>query len=457
MNKSILSITKPFGFDGAINEISNNLENATASTVVFYTLNSTKDAEQKFIERVNKSSALLIFISREFNSTVAQKKIEYLNSIDFVSLQKKILDVLYPVPELKLVAVTGTNGKTSTVSLASQIAKQANVKTATVGTLGVFLDGKNISDFGMTTPSFIDFRKILFDLKDKASVVFFEVSSHGLNQQRIFDIKIDAAGWTSFSQDHLDYHKTMEEYFRAKLKIKNYLKENGKIFVPSEETELIKLISNNDVELAGGKNLQEFGVKAVPKSLDTIFGRRNLELALNLCESIGITLLEKDFKELHPPRGRFSILYNKNEVVIIDYAHTPDALEKVLIAAKQTYQGCKLITVFGCGGNRDDKKRPIMGEIAARLSEDVIITSDNPRDEVPIEIINQINAGIKNKINILIEEDRAKAINLALSKHLKNVVIVIAGKGHEDYQEIKGIKHPFSDFDEVEKFIRTNK
>jgi UDP-N-acetylmuramoyl-L-alanyl-D-glutamate--2,6-diaminopimelate ligase len=456
MNNLILAITKSYGFDGVINNVSINLENTTKETAIFYSLNKTKDAEQKFLNRVNLSLAELIFVSSEIKVNVSNKQIVYLGE-DFLPLQKKLLDILFPCPDLKLVAVTGTNGKTSTVSLASQIANLANVKAATIGTLGVFVEGENISEFGMTTPSYIDFRKIMYGLKDKANVLFFELSSHGLEQGRIYGLKLDAAGWTSFSQDHLDYHKTMDEYFEAKLKVSNYLKDEEKLFVPSEEKDLIKMITNAKTQLAQSKSLNVLGVLKIPKSLDTIFGRRNLELALNLCECIGIDLKKVDFSKLHPPPGRFSIIYNKKEVIIIDYAHTPDALEKVIGAARQTYAGRTLITVFGCGGNRDNKKRPIMGEIAAKLSDLVILTSDNPRDELPIEIINQISSGIVTKNNILIEEDRTKAIKLALEKQDENVIVLIAGKGHEDYQEIKGVKYPFSDFNEVEKYIRDNK
>jgi UDP-N-acetylmuramoyl-L-alanyl-D-glutamate--2,6-diaminopimelate ligase len=457
MNKSILAITESFGFGGTINDISNNLENATKETAVFYSLSLSADAERTFSNRVNISLAELIFVSRDYNHVIPNKKIISLGQDEFLQVQRKLLDNLYPRPELKLIGVTGTNGKTSTVSLASQISELSNVKSATIGTLGVFLQGKYISQFGMTTPSYIDFRKIIYYLKDKASVIFFELSSHGLEQDRIYDTKINAAGWISFSQDHLDYHKTMEEYFNAKLKITRYLIEGNNFFVPSEEIELIKMILNAKGKLAKSKTLEDLGVFVVPKTLDTIFGRRNLELALNLCQSVGIDLQKVDFSKLHPPLGRFSIILNQNKSVIIDYAHTPDALEKVIVAAKQTYPGCKLITVFGCGGNRDKKKRPIMGEIASRLSEIVIITSDNPRDETPMEIVNQINSGIKDSANILIELDRASAIKLALSKQDKDIVVLIAGKGHEDYQEIKGMKYPFSDFEEVENFIRNNK
>jgi len=457
MNNELLNLFKPFGFNKPIQDLTNNLQNANEETAVFYTLNSADEAESIFKDRLSKSKALIVFVTRAIAHEVKDRKVVVLSEDDFLEMQKKILDILYPMPDVKLVGVTGTNGKTSTVTLARQIADLCGVDAASIGTLGVYLGNKSIKDFGMTTPSFIDFRKIIFELKDKIKVLFFELSSHALIQDRIYKVKIDAGGWSSFSQDHLDYHHSMEEYFKAKCKIHSYLKEQAKIFVPTEETELCEKIKMHINQMAMSKSLAELGFQNIPKKMNTLFGRRNLELALNLCLAVGIKVEKIDLNKLEGPLGRFSVLYNKNAAVIIDYAHTPDALEKVIIAAKKTFPGKKIITVFGCGGNRDNKKRPIMGEIAANFSDEVIVTSDNPRNEDPFEIINQIKIGIINQNNFTVEPDRTKAIVCALKKQNENIVVIIAGKGHEDYQEIKGVKHSYSDFTVVEDFVRSEK
>jgi UDP-N-acetylmuramoyl-L-alanyl-D-glutamate--2,6-diaminopimelate ligase len=287
-----------------------------------------------------------------------------------------------------------------------------------------------------------------------------ELSSHALVQNRLFDILLDKAAWTSFSQDHLDYHRTMEEYFDAKLLIeRKYLKENQSLLIPVLEKVLyetiLKQAPNTRVKLA--KTLDERGLGKTleerPLFYHSTYNQSNAELALQLNADL---FGEKDIqniqlKDIKTPPGRFSIIELGSEnLAIVDYAHTPDALVNIGAAIKNAFPTHKLTVVFGCGGNRDKTKRPMMGKAVSDFANKIIVTSDNPRDESPEDIIIDILSGIKVGYEAVV--DRKKAIHAALESIEEKEIILIAGKGHEEYQEIKGVKHPFSDFSIVTNF-----
>lgn len=471
MNKTqLLSLLNPFivskntiqDMDSPIVNITTNLQNAKWSDVVFYKVNSKDEKSvENFKKRLNNSTPGLLILNHgaEF---VKNENCVFVEAESYLKIQKMILDELFPNKKtMKIVGVTGTNGKTTTVNLAMQIASMAGHPAISIGTIGVQdVNGALIDDIESTTPSYVELRKLIHRFQDKYEVCFLEVSSHALVQNRLFDLILEGAAWTSFSQDHLDYHRTMEEYFNAKLLIeKQFLKEGQSLIIPVLEKELyatiLKRAPNSMVKLA--KTLDE---RNMGKSLDerplfyhSTYNQSNAELALQLnAELFGEEAIKKiRLKDIKTPSGRFSIIELGNgNMAIVDYAHTPDALLNIGAAIRNAFPNHTLTVVFGCGGNRDKSKRPMMGKAVSDFATKIIVTSDNPRDEAPEDIIIDILAGIKVGYEAVV--DRQTAIHSALENIGKKEIVLIAGKGHEEYQEIKGIKHPFSDFNIVTNF-----
>ncbi|MGZ3809464.1 MAG: Mur ligase family protein [Bacteriovorax sp.] len=445
-----------------IKNITTNLQKAEASDVVFYKINSN---DEKSVENFNKRMAHarpgLLILNAEASFVKLENAI-FVKAEDFLKLQKIVLDELFPNKNtLKLVGVTGTNGKTTTVNLAMQIATLIGHPAISIGTIGVQdVSGALIEDIESTTPSYVELRKLIYRYQDKYEVCFMEVSSHALVQDRLYDLRLSGAAWTSFSQDHLDYHRTMEEYFRAKLLIeKKYLKDNCFLLVPRLEKDLFEMISQNapEARVKLAKTLDERGygktLEDRPLFYHSSYNQSNAEIALQLnAELFGDELLRKiRLKDIKTPLGRFSVIeLEQNNMAIVDYAHTPDALVNIGTAIKNAFPEHSLTVVFGCGGNRDKTKRPLMGKAVSNFADKIIVTSDNPRDEAPEDIIIDILAGIKSGYEAVV--DRKKAICAALESMGKKEIVLIAGKGHEEYQEIKGVKHPFSDFNVVMNF-----
>jgi UDP-N-acetylmuramoyl-L-alanyl-D-glutamate--2,6-diaminopimelate ligase len=472
MNKTkLLSLLKSYivstnnitDSEEAITNITTNLQETKKTDVVFYKINPKEDKSvDNFQKRLNGSTPGLLILNHgtEF---VKNENCIFVEAEHFLQIQKIILDELFPSKnKMKIVGVTGTNGKTTTVNLAMQIASLAGHPAISIGTIGVQdMNGALISDLESTTPSYVELRKLIHQFQNQYEVCFIEASSHALVQNRLFDILLDGAAWTSFSQDHLDYHRTMEEYFDAKLLVeKKYLKEIHSLIVPKEEKELyekiLKRAPNTKIKLAMtlderglGKSLEER-----PLFYHSTYNQSNVELALQLNADLFGEESIKNIKlnDIKTPPGRFSIIELDNEnMAIIDYAHTPDALINIGAAIKNAFPAHSLTVVFGCGGNRDKSKRPMMGKAVSEFANKIVVTSDNPRDESPEDIIIDILAGIKDSYEAVI--DRKKAIEAALESIGNKEIILIAGKGHEEYQEIKGVKYPFSDFNIVTNFI----
>ena len=383
----------------------------------------------------------------------------------------------HPSEKLWMLGVTGTNGKTSVSHWLAQCLAAHGKATAVLGTLGNgFLDA--LEPAVNTTPDAIELQEKLAVYRDRgAESVAMEVSSHGLAQGRVNGVLFDVALFTNLSRDHLDYHGDMESYGAAKAKlfdtpglrygVVNLDDTFGQSLAARLERNKVPTIgySMNGVSLNGAPALQakelqfsedglRFEIRSVwGEGLVTapVFGRFN---AYNVLAVLGgliasdipfetaIKLIEK----MRPVPGRMQRLGGgQRPLVLIDYAHTPDALEKTLVAARELAINGRLICVFGCGGNRDKGKRPVMGEIAQRLADRVILTSDNPRDEYPQTILDEIRAGMKRDCEIVL--DRAAAIALSVNAAQPGDVILIAGKGHENYQEIRNVRTPFSDYD----------
>lgn len=381
-----------------------------------------------------------------------------------------IADNFYGQPsrQLWMVGVTGTNGKTSCSHWLAQALIALGRKTAVVGTLGNGFPSA-LSGAINTTPDPILLHGMLADyLKQDVKAVAMEVSSHGLDQGRVNGVHFDVAVFTNLTRDHLDYHGDMASYAAAKRKlfdwpdlssaVLNIDDAFGREIASAQHNDgrqvLTYGLDDGDVR---GSALQftedglsmhvatPYGSAEVKAALLGRFNAYNLlaVLATLLVSNVSLQQAVSAIANIHAVSGRMQQLGGaKQPLVVIDYAHTPDALEKVLLALREQCKG-RLYCVFGCGGNRDAGKRPLMGEATSRLADTVIVTSDNPRDENPADIISAIVAGMCGDYRI--EPDRAGAIALAVNMAKPGDIVLVAGKGHEDYQEIAGVRHPFSD------------
>jgi UDP-N-acetylmuramoyl-L-alanyl-D-glutamate--2,6-diaminopimelate ligase len=459
LSSDIVSQNKMTDLDIILNNITTNLQNAEDGDIVFYKISSDEKSIDNFAKRINgkKPGLLILNHGAEF---VKDENCLFIDVNRFLNVQKKILDLLFPNKnKMKIIGVTGTNGKTTTVNLAMQISHHSGHPAISVGTIGVQdYKGSLIDDLESTTPSYVEFRKIINKFQDMYEACFVEVSSHALVQNRLHDIMLDGCAWTSFSQDHLDYHKTMQEYFEAKLLIeKKFLKEGKCLIIPSAEKELYQNIlkSHANAKVKVAPTLLSYGIKDLPFFYHSIFNQSNVEVAIALNAGLWGEEIVKglDIKKIPTPLGRFSIIeLDEKRMAIVDYAHTPDALVNIGSAIKKSFPQHSLTVVFGCGGNRDKTKRPLMARAVSGFADKIIVTSDNPRDEAPEDIIldtiNGMTAGYEAVV------DRKKAIIYALESMGEQEIVLIAGKGHEEYQEIKGVKHPFSDFNIVLNFKR---
>lgn len=381
----------------------------------------------------------------------------------------------HPSLHLHLTGVTGTNGKSTTLHLINSIHQAAGFPSGAIGTLAYRLKEES-RPAPHTTPEAPDLQALLAEMREqKITHVAMEVSSHALAQHRADGCYFRVAVFTNLSRDHLDYHADEEEYLSAKLRLfadPVFFPPEGKrtnvINADDPAAERIAACARGDLltygldsparvraaDLGFSPTTTEFSLHtpwgkarlAIP-----LLGRFNLYNALAaasvaLAEGVPLELVVSVLEKATAPTGRFQRLPSDDCTVIIDYAHTPDGLEKVLKTAKGFCRG-RLFVVFGCGGDRDPGKRPIMGEIAGRLAEVCVITSDNPRREDPQKIIEQILAGVppENKAKCLVEPDRAKAIRLALGQAQKEDLVLLAGKGHETYQIFADRTVPFDD------------
>lgn len=375
----------------------------------------------------------------------------------------------HPSEKLWMIGVTGTNGKTSCSHWLAQTLSLVGRKAALVGTLGNGFPGA-LSHAINTTPDPILLHGMLADyLQQGAKAIAMEVSSHGLEQGRVSGVHFDVAVFTNLSRDHLDYHGDMAAYGAAKKKLFEWESLSCSVLNIDDDfgAELAKnLIAMNKSVMtygfnehamirgfdlafsANGLSMQvatPFGDASVSAALVGRFNAYNLlaVLATLLSSNVALDDAVAAISQVKSVAGRMQQLGGGEQpLLVIDYAHTPDALEKVLGALREQCTG-KLLCVFGCGGNRDQGKRPLMGEVASRLADKVIVTTDNPRDEAPEAIVQAIGTGIDGDYEIVM--DRAAAISAALQQSASGDIVLVAGKGHEDYQEVAGVRYPFSD------------
>jgi len=378
-------------------------------------------------------------------------------------------------PVMSVIGITGTNGKTSSSHFLAQALNRLGKSCAVIGTIGNGFPQK-LQPSTHTTPDAIRAHQLLADLKGQgADCVVMEVSSHALDQERVAGIRFTAAAFTNLSRDHLDYHQNMQAYGAAKaklfldkqvpLQVVNLEDPFGAMLSKSAAAVADQLLTYGIDHSAADLSVTEMSLAATGMRLSfktpwglvafetALIGRYNISNLLLVAGVLGLMGYRADeisvaLAGVTAVAGRMERISHQVDepTVLIDYAHTPDALYQALKALSVHKSGKgRLWCVFGCGGDRDSGKRPEMGRIAAELADQLVVTSDNPRTESPEQILTQIVAGIPTNASFKVEVDRAKAIEMAVMQASSDDIVLIAGKGHEDYQEIHGKRHPFSD------------
>jgi UDP-N-acetylmuramoyl-L-alanyl-D-glutamate--2,6-diaminopimelate ligase len=433
---------------------------------------STVDGHE-YIEKAIDLGATVI-ICEEYPETT-HEEVSYIKVEDSHEALGVMASNFYdnPSSKLKLIGITGTNGKTTSVTLLHDLFTLMGQKSGMLSTVENRI-GTDVIVSTHTTPNPVELNKLLAEMvEQECDYCFMEVSSHAVDQRRIAGLDFDVAGFTNLSRDHLDYHPTFAEYRDVKKRFFDELKsdaisiynnddKNGKIMVQN---------TNSSTYSYGLKSLTDFHAKVLENNFSGLvlnidghefwsklignFNAYNLLLVYAVAASMDFDKLEilMHLSKIGSVEGRFEYSTSKSGIVsIVDYAHTPDALENVLNTIKNIRtENENVFTVVGCGGDRDKGKRPLMAKISAKLSNKVILTSDNPRSEDPETIIKDMKEGLDvvDMSRTLAISDRREAIKVACSLAQPGDIILVAGKGHEKYQDIKGVKHHFDDFEEL--------
>ncbi len=418
-----------------------------------------------FAESAVKNGAAALIVERELPIPVPQI-IAKNSRRAMAELAMKLYD--YPAKKLRIIGVTGTNGKTTTTYMLKSIAEKCGLKVGLIGTIRNIIGDRVIST-QRTTPESTELQEILAEMyKEKVDLVVMEVSSHSLDQERVYGIEFEIGGFTNLTQDHLDYHKTFENYLAAKRKL---FERSAFAVVNADDPHSAMLLEGLDIpRMTYGvrepadifaKDIEicvrdvEFdmttpaGSTHITVPIPGLFNVFNAMLAVGISLRLGFPLdkISEGLASVAGVTGRMESLDTTGFPfsVILDFAHTPDGLINLLTSVREFAKG-RVISVFGCGGDRDHAKRPIMGEAAGRYSDFCVVTSDNPRTEEPMSIIRSVLTGVdKTAVKYVVIENRREAIRYALTHAKKNDVVVLAGKGHETYQEINGVKHPFDE------------
>jgi UDP-N-acetylmuramoyl-L-alanyl-D-glutamate--2,6-diaminopimelate ligase len=382
-----------------------------------------------------------------------------------------------PSSNLKLIGITGTNGKTTTTFILKNILQSTGYKTGLVGTIANYVGDVKI-DSKLTTPESNDLNRFFYDMIEAGcSHSIMEVSSHSLVLNRVFGLNFSAAIFSNITSDHLDFHQSFDEYLNAKKILFDGLGEDSFAVINADDKNFEAIVKNTKARIVtyGVSDNTDYQIKNINynlngtdfsithKSVDykihtSLIGTFNAYNAASAfaaahCLGVEANKIVEGINSTSQVPGRFEVLGTGKKKAIVDYSHTADSLEKALQAVREIVkEKSQIITVFGCGGDRDKTKRPVMGKVASDLSDKVFVTSDNPRTEDPYEIIKDIIKGI-SKDNYEVEENREEAIKNAIQRSDDNVVILIAGKGHENYQEINGVRNHFSDQEIALKYL----
>lgn len=435
---------------------------------IFVALVGTNVDGHNYITKAIENGASMIILERKDVEISENITVVYVKNLRYNLAQIASNFYKNPQDELKIIAITGTNGKTTTSYILDAILKNSS----RIGTTGYKIGDKEY-EAQNTTPESLDLIKLMRESVDKGIKYFvMEVSSHALSMGRVNNIYFDGAIFTNLTQDHLDYHKDMEEYFKAKASIVNHLKENVKLIINKDDIYASRIKENistfstkTNADISG--KILEYNINGMKVEIyienkryifeTKLMGEYNLQnilasIQVSLSLGLDIDYIIETIKNLKAIPGRFEMIENDNDyMIIVDYAHTPDGLENILKTLQKMKKN-KIITLFGAGGDRDKTKRDKMGKVAEKYSDFVYITSDNPRTENPIEIINDIEKGFSEKKYIKII-DREESIKKAIENLEKNDILLIAGKGHEDYQIIGITKYHFDDREVAKKYL----
>ena len=434
---------------------------------IFFARKGEKIDTHNYIEDAHNRGAVLFIVTKDVDNPYPKI---------VVKDSRKMLAVLSgrfygnPSEKMKVVGITGTNGKSTVTIILHSIYETSGIPCGLIGTIFYKISSSTLSA-NLTTPESLDIARLMHKmLKRNVNNVVMEVSSHGIAQSRIEGIDFDISGLTCIGRDHLDYHLTFENYLETKLSFFRGLKKQGlavlpqgdyfKLFKSSTGARTLSYGYTGGLDYCG--NIISIGMEGMELEFETPYGKErfhsrmtgrhnalNILLAYTIAREDGLQPSDiiEGIKKVSMIPGRFERIGN----VIVDFAHTPDAMTAVLKSAKGFTKG-KLITVFGCGGDRDKGKRPLMGEVAASLSDYIFITSDNPRIEDPYTIIKDIEEGISGK-NYEVILNRKNAIRKALYLACEDDIVLILGKGHETYQIIGEEKRPFNDREVVKEIL----
>ena len=414
------------------------------------------DGHDYILDAINRGCSKVICEYGNYdydNIEIVDSTKEYLDSY----IKNKYVDI---VKNIMLIGITGTNGKTTTSFLIYQALNNIDIKCAYIGTIGFYMDGNKYDNIN-TTPDILCLYHMLIEcVRNDIEYVVMEVSSQGLYYNRVKYLEFDYAVFTNLTQDHLDFHKTMDEYLKCKMKLFSMLKDNGVGIINSDDKYYKYFITDNSISygVSGDYKISDinnnsFKVNNIMYNTKLIgnYNIYNICVVIIILELLNIdsNTIKSVVSSINCAPGRMERINYKDSTIIIDYAHTPDAVEKVINAVKGDN---RVITIIGCGGNRDNSKRKYMGKIALTNSDYVIYTTDNPRYEDPYDIILDM-IQLLDSFNYEILVNRKKAIIKGIQMLKKGDILLILGKGHEDYQEINGVKYHFSDSEAVLDYI----
>lgn len=483
LRESSLKYEMDFQDDVEISGLSYDSRNVKQGNIFFAVKGLISDGN-KFINEAVEKGAVIVFTDDE-NFSVSE--VPVIKVEDVRKFMATVSGIFYgdPSSKLRLIGVTGTNGKTTTAYLIHAMLSNAGYKTGLIGTIECLIGNEKVES-KLTTPDSVELNMILNKMvNEKTEFCVMEVSSIALSMERVFGLKFDAAVFTNLTSEHLDFHKDMENYFEAKkilfdnlsvdsIAVSNKDDEYGERILSDTKAE--KIFYSVDRSIESDNDLKADDVKLGMDGIDfsLSYGSERTEVSsdlagrfnvYNILASAGVVLnynvslksIAEVLDNFSGVKGRFNRIPLPNgAVAVIDYSHTSDSLKNAIEAAKEIIKdenkNGSLITIFGCGGNKDRSKRSVMGKYATELSDFTIITSDNPRFEDPMEIIEEIKKGISDEAEYKVIENREEAIKAGIGLAVAGDIILICGKGHETYQEIKGIRSHFDDKEIVLKY-----
>jgi len=460
------------GSDTAVNALQYNSRKVEKGDVFFCVVGTFADGHVYAKQAVESGAAALV-VERKLPINVTQVLVKN-TRIAMAEMAAALYG--YPAENLTVAGITGTSGKTTTTYMLKAIAEAAEKKVGLIGTIRNMI-GENNVESDRTTPESVDLQALLSKMKDEnVDLVVMEVSSHSLDQHRVHGIEFDVGEFTNLTQDHLDYHKNFESYLAAK---KLLFKQSKFAVVNADDAHSKKMLEGISIPHTSFGITERADVSAAEIDITTrgvqfdmitrigrtriniptpgIFSVYNAMGASAAAIELGFSLdaIKRGLEKMGVVSGRLEPLPcgGRDFTVFLDYAHKPDALENVLKTVRGFAKG-RIVTLFGCGGDRDKAKRPLMGEVSGRYSDFIVLTSDNPRSEEPMSIISAIEEGVKKTgTEYVVIENRYAAIEYALRNARKDDVIILAGKGHESYQEINGGKHHFDEKEIVAEIL----